>query len=318
MNTRDNMPLVSVIVPVFNGADTIDHCIEHLLEQTYPQDRYEIIIVDNNSTDGTDEIVKRYPVTLLHERETQTSYAARNCGIRYAQGEIVAFTDVDCIPTFTWLEEIVRVFADPSVVGVAGRIEPVIGTGLVERFLATVRPVRAQVSGSLLAAPTANAAYRRRALLEIGLFKAAMYTGGDIDLAWHLQLDGVGRVVEASSAVVYHRYGSTWGELYHRYLRYGYSEVLLDTLYRGQKLHSRTPAQQVYLMLCQARALFTYLVSFGWRSFQVPVKGWDQERNLWPILWFVAESASLAGKLRALWQTRWFRRVSLVNGKDST
>ncbi|MBC8263573.1 MAG: glycosyltransferase [Anaerolineales bacterium] len=67
-------PFVSVVIPVYNGSRTIVACIESLLGLDYPSDHYEIIVVDNNSTDGTDNIVREYPVTLLYEREIQTSY----------------------------------------------------------------------------------------------------------------------------------------------------------------------------------------------------------------------------------------------------
>lgn len=304
-----DQPTVAVIVPVYNGAVTIARCIEALLAQTYPRDRYEIIVVDNNSTDGTDDIVKRYPVTLLYEREIQTSYAARNRGIRHAQGEVIAFTDADCVPTPSWLETIIIQFSDSGVNGVAGQMEPGTSLGLVGEFLAATRPVCSRMSGNLLAILTANAAYRRQILLDVGLFNAALHTAGDVDLAWRVQLRSNGKVVEAPTAIVHHQYGNTWGELYHRYSRYGYSEVLLDTMYRGQVFYPRVSEQQLRQMARQVWALFTYMASFIWRLLQVPLKGWNSKYNLWPILWFVAEGGTLVGKLRALWVTRWFRRV---------
>lgn len=309
MEVSNSLLMVSVVIPVFNGAATIGRCIEALLAQTYPKDHYEIIVVDNNSTDDTDDIVKRYPVTLLYEREIQSSYAARNRGICHAQSEIIAFTDADCVPTPSWLETVVIQFSEPRVNGVAGQMEPGVAVGLVGGFLNTTRPVCSKISGNLLAIPTANAAYRRQILLDVGLFNAALHTAGDVDLAWRVQLQGSGKVVEAPAAIVYHQYGNTWRELYHRYSRYGYSEVLLDTMYRKRAFYPRTPGQQLRQMIRQVWAVFTYVASFSWRLFQVLLKGWNSKYNLWPILWLVAESGNLVGKLRALWKTRGFRRV---------
>jgi glycosyltransferase involved in cell wall biosynthesis len=90
-------PFVSIIVPVYNGSRTIDALLTSLLALDYPPDQHEILIVDNKSTDDTRQRIQRYPVTLLEETEIQGSYAARNRGIEAAQGEILAFTDADCV-----------------------------------------------------------------------------------------------------------------------------------------------------------------------------------------------------------------------------
>src|SRR3990170_3006911 len=98
------IPKISVIVPVYNDAQRIGKCIESLLQQTYPHEKYEVIIIDNGSTDETREVIKKYPVKLLIEDKIQSSYAARNKGIKNAKGEVIAFTDSDCIPGNDWIE----------------------------------------------------------------------------------------------------------------------------------------------------------------------------------------------------------------------
>ena len=81
----------SVIVPVFNAAKYLERCIRALLSQTLPTDRYEILMVDNNSTDQSAAIIRSFdPVKLLNEPE-QGSYAARNRGIREAHGARAAY-----------------------------------------------------------------------------------------------------------------------------------------------------------------------------------------------------------------------------------
>ena len=96
----------SVVVPVFNAEHFIERCLRSLIRQTYPADRYEIIVVDNNSSDRSAEIAAKVgQVRLLQEAE-QGSYAARNTGIRAARGRVVAFTDPDCEAQADWLEKI--------------------------------------------------------------------------------------------------------------------------------------------------------------------------------------------------------------------
>ncbi|HWJ71809.1 MAG TPA: glycosyltransferase [Kaistia sp.] len=93
----------SVIVPVWNSPDLIAKCLTALEDQSFPRDRYEVIVVDNGSTDQTAEVIARFPgVTMLSERKPG-SYAARNRGLAEARGEFVAFTDADCIPHRDWL-----------------------------------------------------------------------------------------------------------------------------------------------------------------------------------------------------------------------
>jgi len=101
----------SVIVPVFNAAKYLERCISALLSQTLPADRYEILMVENNSTDQSAAIIRSFDRVRLMNEPEQGSYAARNRAIREAQGEIIAFTDPDCIPQQDWLERIRRAMA---------------------------------------------------------------------------------------------------------------------------------------------------------------------------------------------------------------
>jgi len=305
---NSGLPFVSVVVPAYNEHETIAGCIEALLAQDYPADRREIIIVDNNSTDDTADIIQQYPVTLLHERKIQTSYAARNRGIRHARGEIVAFTDADCIPSPGWLTHLVAGFSQPSVVGVTGVMAPVATSGLISEFIASADPVRSRETEGLWYIATSNVAFRRQALLDVGLFKAELTTGGDVDLGFRMQLDGHGQIVPAPQGLVQHPFANTWEELWERFRRYGYSEILLDALYSDQSFYVRTPKKQFLIILSQMRALVTYMVSFVYRAGRSVLLGWDSKYVSWPLLWFAAEGNNLLGKMRGLAQTRFLTR----------
>jgi len=98
-------PLVSVIVPVRNGAAHVGECLASLCGQTWPAEALEVIVVDDGSVDATRERVRTYPVTLLAEHGAGSPYAARNAGIARARGEILAFTDSDCVPVKEWVAE---------------------------------------------------------------------------------------------------------------------------------------------------------------------------------------------------------------------
>jgi glycosyltransferase involved in cell wall biosynthesis len=95
---------MSVIVPVWNGEARIGQCIEALKNQTLRADLFEIIVIDNGSTDSTVSVVARHSDVILLQEPQPGSYAARNAGLTRARGEYVAFTDSDCTPQKDWLE----------------------------------------------------------------------------------------------------------------------------------------------------------------------------------------------------------------------
>lgn len=95
-------PKVSVVIPVYNGESLIENCIKHLLAQNYPDDQLEIIVVDNNSSDNTYKIAKKCSITVLLCR-TKGPSAARNMGIKAATGDLLLFTDTDCLADKNWV-----------------------------------------------------------------------------------------------------------------------------------------------------------------------------------------------------------------------
>jgi len=190
-------PRVSVVVPVLDGAGCIDRCLEALLAQTYPSDRLELIVVDNGSRDGTPERVRRHPVTLLVERSERSPYAARNAGIRRAGGEVLAFTDADCVPAKDWLERGVAALERQAADLVGGHV----------RFRFGGRPGAAQLMDAVTnldqersvaergVAKTGNLLVRRSVVEALGPFQAGRRSGGDVEFT--------GRATGAGFALVY-------------------------------------------------------------------------------------------------------------------
>ena len=119
----------SVIIPVYNNPHGLKKVLASLVEQDFPKDQYEIIVADNRSTDESLDIVHEYAenypnlVKCVIEDEIQSSYAARNKGIEMAKGEVIAFTDSDCIPAVDWLTQGYNSLIGSEVSMVAGKIE---------------------------------------------------------------------------------------------------------------------------------------------------------------------------------------------------
>jgi|GEM_PF-3417899 len=123
-------PFVSVIIVTYNRQDTLEKALRSLFVQDYPQDKYEIIVVDDGSTDRTDNLVKRlqkdYPFVYL-KQEHKLSASARNLGIKKAKGEIICFLDSDCIAPSNWISSIINLYQlHPEVVSVGGWWEHII------------------------------------------------------------------------------------------------------------------------------------------------------------------------------------------------
>src|ERR1700735_2760964 len=113
-------PTGSGIVPVYNSEKFLRRCVEGLLHQTYARGAYEILLLDNNSTDRSREVVGEYPEVGLISEGRQGAYAARNHGVSVSSGEIIAFTDADCVASPSWLAHLVEPFASPEVCIVQG------------------------------------------------------------------------------------------------------------------------------------------------------------------------------------------------------
>ena len=116
-------PQISVIVPFYNAEQYIRACITGLLSQDYPAEAYEIIMVDNNSTDTSAEIVKQHPRIILLTEKKQGAYAARNKGLAAARGALIAFTDPDCVPEKDWLQNIAATLALVNVRVIIGNCQ---------------------------------------------------------------------------------------------------------------------------------------------------------------------------------------------------
>jgi glycosyltransferase involved in cell wall biosynthesis len=176
-------PLVSVVLPVYNGAAFIADAIESILGQTY--EPFELIVVDDGSTDGTAEIIRRYPDVQYIYQENRGAGPARNTGIAAAQGEILAFLDADDIAPPTKLElQAGYLFEHPEADCVLGRQE-------------WVNPppglARDQVYGDLDGIPLMSMVVRRRVFDVLGGHDDER--GGDLDFLVRAREHGFGIVV---------------------------------------------------------------------------------------------------------------------------
>jgi len=229
MDNYKTSPSVTVIVPVRNGEQTIQPLLESLQKLEYNRNKVEVIVVDGNSTDKTREIVKQYPVTLIIENRKGLNLA-RNVGIKHGNGEIVAFTDADCIVPPNWITKIVENFKDPKVSCVGGSAKA-LDSDFVSQYadnsivrlmpffrkrekLEKVKPFFRHPVGC-------NMAYRRKVAEEVGYFDENIQYGFDeVEFAGRVCKAGYKMVLDPKVSV-WHKHRSTLGEFLKQNFQYG-------------------------------------------------------------------------------------------------
>ena len=173
-------PFVSVIVPVYNDADRLLLCLDALEKQTYPGDRYEVVVVDNGSAPPVGSLTEVFPHCLVAFEARPGSYSARNRGIEVSRGEVLGFTDSDCVPGERWIEEGVSGLQDADLVG--GRID-VLPAQRAAPTAAELYDVlfgfRQELNVEIGFSPTANLFTRRSVMDAVGTFNGGLKSGGD-------------------------------------------------------------------------------------------------------------------------------------------
>jgi glycosyltransferase involved in cell wall biosynthesis len=232
----------SVIVPVHNTAAHLERCISALLGQDYPRGEFEILMVDNNSTDGSAGILARAQGIRALSEAKQGSYAARNRGVREAHGSILAFTDSDCAPDARWLRAIGAGLADPAVQVVLGCRRPAHDTGLI-RLLADYENKKDEHVFVSHAAEryygfTNNMAVRRSTFERYGPFVERPRGSDTIFVRRVAEGEGCDAVIYAPVMRVAHAELTGVGAYYRKMFTYGRSRQLYRHIVRTRPLSS--------------------------------------------------------------------------------
>lgn len=272
------LPFVSIIVPVKNEAERLPSLIGALRSLRYPADRFEIIIVDNGSTDGTPDIARSLSVVVC-QQPRGGSYAARNMGIKAAQGDILAFTDGDCTPQPEWLDAgVTRLLAGPDLV--AGAINFTSSRDSIDHrfdrkfFLQQERWVQEKGTGA-----TANLFVKRAVVETTGGFSEQLTSGGDFAFCRAAADAGYSLVFESQAIVDHPTRG--FSALLRKARRIGAGKIerilhttttagqvmpqkrQLSSLLQGETLATQIGFIFIYLAVCCAGAIgaLSHLVS---------------------------------------------------------
>ena len=233
-------PHVSVIVAAYNCADTIASCIESLLHQNFPKASYDIIVVDNNSTDQTRAIIQKYPVKYILEDQIQGPAAARNRGVLEVQTPFIAFLDSDQMADPMWLTNLITGFENMDYGAFGG----------LNQFTKSPTPsaayhIQVNERGVDLSDPQlnshfnhklggGNSAYRKSVFDRLRGFDTNLFSSEDFDLVYRMQ-DQLKLKVKFNPAIVWNRLRDN-KQLLKREYRIGFGHALLKVKYPQMNL----------------------------------------------------------------------------------
>lgn len=205
---------ISVLVPVYNDVDRIGKCIDSLLNINFPEEQYEVIVIDNGSTDGTFELLSELSQKTkdksfkLIQCLTPGSYAARNAGLSIAKGDCIAFTDSDCLVSNNWLQNLLSSWnQEEGDVIVAGKVsffsdsaKKTEQSALDFENMFSMKQDQNASNGKCI---TANLFCARKLLIKYGPFNEKLKSGGDVEFSQRI-VQGGGKVVYSEESEVYH------------------------------------------------------------------------------------------------------------------
>lgn len=235
--TETDLPFISVVVPVYNDPEGVSATLDALVRQSYPSTRHEVVVVDNDSTDRTPAVVQEYSesfdaVDLVVEDDVQTSYAARNRGIRASDGSVLAFIDADMVVGPRWLEAVGKtmVTSDAEYLACDVKLFTPGREGLIAKYnrlndLHVERFVQEQRF-----APTCCLVVRRRLFEELGLFDERVQSGGDLEFGNRVHDDGR-RLEYQPTLTMYHPTRTLLSALFGKAVRVGRGNTQLRRHY---------------------------------------------------------------------------------------
>lgn len=229
-------PYVTIIVPVFNGQKTMEKCLKSL-QLIQPKFPVEILVIDNCSTDNTQQIARQFEGVRVETESKPGAGFARNKGIELAEGDFIAFTDADCCVHPSWLTDLLpHLEANPELAGVGGDVVSGSFRSPVSNYIDYRGMMDAErfAKGEAFQPPflmTCNAVFRKEALKSVEGFRNP-WPAEDADLCWRLQKKGWKLKQIPGSGIVYHYHREDVRSLLRMAVNYGKGSGKLFHLHR--------------------------------------------------------------------------------------
>jgi len=222
--SKNGFPLVSVIIITYNRCRELERCLNSLMAQTYAN--FETIVVDGGSTDCTADVIRQHTIKLIRETKKGGISAARNLGISHSNGDIVVFLDDDAVTEKNWLENLIKPFASENVAGVCGKVIPLTNTLLNREFApdydqgSDIKETKYFVG--------CNMAFRKSALVKVGLFDPKIRYGHDENELCSRLLKADYRLIYTPYSVIHHDYVRSFFALLKKKFKLGKSHYYVE------------------------------------------------------------------------------------------
>jgi lipopolysaccharide/colanic/teichoic acid biosynthesis glycosyltransferase/GT2 family glycosyltransferase len=309
--TNRSAAKVSVVIPAYNAAGIITSCIKALQEQKLSLP-YEIIVVDDGSSDNTADLAKESGAQVIRHTEKRGAAAARNSGISAAAGDIICFTDADCMPNENWIQQILRPFTNQDIIGTKGAYATK-QREIVARFV----QIEYEDKYDLLLRQerinfidTYSAAYRRQVLLANNGFDEQIFYVEDQELSFRLAARGYEMVFEPP-AIVYHLHSNTLPSYFRKKFMIGYWKAQILRRFPGRAVQdSHTPqvlkVQILLLAIILATVVGTLLTPWSTVALMMMVaaffastvpflaKAWPKDRTVTLVAPFLLATRAMA------------------------
>lgn len=273
-----NYPSITILIPIKNVAKYIKTCLDALLNQNYPQDRYEIWLLDNNSNDGTLEIVAKYPQNKVKVIQTgiDSPPVKYNKIMPSIKSEIVGLVDGDANVDKDWLSRVVEPLQDPKVAGATGVILTANSNKLIPRIIGYELQDRYEkMPREIKRAATMHIAYKKKIIEEIGGFNEKLKTGYDAEIGHRINNAGY-KIIFVPDAKVWHNHRETLWAFFKQQYEYGKFAIIryfkLPKMLKGDNVTSLWMISQP---LFYAASLFLFVVwlfyKFPWYLIFTPI-----------------------------------------------
>jgi cellulose synthase/poly-beta-1,6-N-acetylglucosamine synthase-like glycosyltransferase len=218
-NQSNTLPRVSIVITSLNNEVTIDECLRSILDQDYPKQLLEVLVIDGGSTDSTVKHVKEHPLKLISNRlNTPASY---NWALRTVKSEIVGFVDADAKVEKNWLKKLVAHLNDAKVAGAGGNIATWNNKKLIQRCIGYELSNRySRLPKEVERLATMNLLLKEKVLKEVGGFDETLPTQYDTDLGFRIVKSGY-KLIFDSDATCYHFHRPTLRKYFVQQYRYG-------------------------------------------------------------------------------------------------
>jgi len=254
--------MLSVVIPTLNSASTLSYTLSSIFSNRFPRELFEVLVIDNGSSDETIEIAKGFPVKVYH-CSVRGIGPPRNLGIRKARGNIVCFTDSDCVVEKNWLEKIFTFFErNPEADGVGGpvfpypcnqnKIQKLTGEIFVEDQGYPKKLKKVEFGSTQGIIFGTNSAYKKDAVASVGGYSEP--GGSNLELAWRLVSRGHNLFFNPEIKV-YHIFPSNIVSIFKQQFRWGVQSTQMKRMYHVDK----GIAEFVYILYFPLRQLLSLL-----------------------------------------------------------